>query len=394
MSKKMRILHCVEQYTPEQGGMQEVVRQLSENLVKRGHTVHVACRKSTSRDFKERNGVHVNEFDITGNWAGGMHGETDRYIKFLLEGNFDVITFFAAQQFATDLALDILPKIKAKKVFVPTGFSGLGNSHYQEYFNRMKNWMKHFDMNVFLSDDYRDVNFARDNGIIKRILIPNGAAREEFEICPDVNIREVFAIPANHKILFHLGSYTGWKGHKQAMELFLNSKLDHATLLMIGNHTAWFRKRSIFKYPLLLLKWMLAPLMSKRIILTEADRKTTVAAYFQSDLFLFPSMIECSPIVLFEASAAGLPWLATDVGNTKEISKWTGAGWIMPTIKNAQGFSLPDLRPATNMLKEIMEQENERRLHGEAGRQNWKAKFTWEKIAEDYEKLYLDLCNS
>jgi L-malate glycosyltransferase len=35
----MKILHCVESYYPSIGGMQAVVRQLSERLVKMGHEV-------------------------------------------------------------------------------------------------------------------------------------------------------------------------------------------------------------------------------------------------------------------------------------------------------------------------------------------------------------------
>ena len=35
----MKILHTVEFYHPSQGSMQEVVRQISERLVKLGHKV-------------------------------------------------------------------------------------------------------------------------------------------------------------------------------------------------------------------------------------------------------------------------------------------------------------------------------------------------------------------
>ena len=41
----MKILHTVELYHPSQGGMQEVVKQISERLVKLGHEVTVATTK-------------------------------------------------------------------------------------------------------------------------------------------------------------------------------------------------------------------------------------------------------------------------------------------------------------------------------------------------------------
>lgn len=64
-------------------------------------------------------------FNIKGNLANGLNGEVDRYRAYLLENQFDIISFFAAQQWTFDAAIPLLPEIKAKKVFVPTGFSGL-----------------------------------------------------------------------------------------------------------------------------------------------------------------------------------------------------------------------------------------------------------------------------
>ena len=60
-----------------------------------------------------------------------------------------------------------------------------------------------------------------------------------------------------------------------------------------------------------------------RILILNIDREETVAFYQTADLFLFPSNIECSPIVLFEAMASKTPFLVTDVGNSKEIISWS-----------------------------------------------------------------------
>ena len=71
----------------------------------------------------------------------------DEYQKFLLESDFDIITNFAAQQWTVDLTIEIIDGIKAKKVFVPTGFSGLYMPEYKEYFDQMKEYM---EMNLLL----------------------------------------------------------------------------------------------------------------------------------------------------------------------------------------------------------------------------------------------------
>ena len=338
-----------------------------------------------------RSGVKIIQFNIEGNPFNPVSPEDHRYIEFLLQLNGDVITFFAAQQWATNFALPHLKQIKLKKVSVPTGYSGLFRDEFRDYFKQMQHWIHDYDMNVYLSNEYRDINFARDNGVSKIILIPNGASKVEFEHAPSIDIRKIFGIPSHHKILLHVGSYTGRKGHKEAIQLFLNSKLKNCTLFMIGNNTSYFKKRSIFKYPGLLFKWFFSFFGSNQIILTETDRKTTVAAYFQSDLFFFPSQVECSPIVLYEAAAAGLPFLCTGVGNAVEIAKWTGSGEIMTTVKDKNGFVFPKFEKASEQLRLILMDESRRKQFSISGRKAWQEKFTWEAIADQYIQLYSDL---
>src|SRR5688572_7509110 len=108
----MKIFHCVESYFPAVGGMQEVVKQLSERLVKLGHDVTVLTRFHPDRGFSELNGVKIRTFNITGNPRKVENANDQEYVDFLLNGECDVITFFAAQQWATNLALPILKQIK------------------------------------------------------------------------------------------------------------------------------------------------------------------------------------------------------------------------------------------------------------------------------------------
>jgi hypothetical protein len=215
--------------------MQEVVKQLSERLVKIGHEVTVATTRLSERLENQINGVKIEGFDIKGNLAIGLTGEIERYQHYLRSSDFDVITNFAAQQWATDAMISILDDMKSKKVFVPTGFSGIHDPLYKEYFSSMKNWMKQYDMNVFLSDDYQDITFARDCGAENIIVIPNGAAEEEFLSEPAFNIRSMLELPSNHLLILHVGSHTGIKGHAEAISIFKKARLKQATFLLVAN---------------------------------------------------------------------------------------------------------------------------------------------------------------
>ncbi len=390
----MKVLHTVEFYDPSVGGMQEVVKQLSERLVKMGHEVTVATTKLSDRKSLDINGVRIVEFAISGNLVRGLAGEVEKYRKFLTGSQFDVITNFAAQQWATDLALDVLDEISAKKVFVPTGFSGFYLPEYKSYFKKMEIWIKKYDVSVFLSNDYRDINFARKVGVPrnKMAIIPNGASEEEFLPPSRIDIRKRFGIPKSHFLILHVGSHTGVKGHKEAIEIFSRARVKHAAFLLIGNI---FGGGCSLSCPRRALFFNLSPRRwsdGKRLIVAQLPREETVAAYQAADLFLFPSNIECSPIVLFEAMASKTPFLTADVGNSAEIVKWSGgAGIVLPTDKDKQGFARVQIPGSVKVLEEIYRDPVRRKKMAAAGFRAWRRRFTWEKIAGNYEALYRKL---
>ena len=129
----------------------------------------------------------------------------------------------------------------------------------------------------------------------------------------------------------------------------------------------------------------------KRLIVTSLSRPETVSAYKQADLFLFPSNIECSPLVLFECMASKTPFLTTDVGNAKEIINWSKSGLLLPTIKDKNCYSKVKVNESVRLLENIYSNTRKRKVLANFGFEAWINKFTWEKIAKDYEKKYKSL---
>ena len=128
---------------------------------------------------------------------------------------------------------------------------------------------------------------------------------------------------------------------------------------------------------------------SKRLLIRSLSREETVAAYQEADLFLFPSNIECSPLVLFECMASRTPFLTTDVGNSAEIIEWSrGAGMLLPTSKNGVGDARADIKGSAKMLERIFRDGPGRREMADRGFEAWQERFGWEKITGEYEALY------
>lgn len=416
----MKILHTVKQYSPICGGMYEVVRQLSEWLVAQGHSVTVA---SITIPKKEGRGlthspVCVVEFNIKGTYARGLSGEIEEYRRFVQDGDFDIVTNFAAQQVMTDALLPILPSISAKKVFVPTGFNGLYLKEYREYFKHMPEWMRQYDMNVIISNEQRDMRFAKMHGITNTTVISNGASRKEFEQPIPFSLREMLSIPEGNLLILHVGSHTGFKGHSRAIKIFSRANTGPATLLIVGNPSLSGCSEQCARLAKTHNNSKVFKKENKNIIIKQLTRVEIIAAYHEANLFLFPSNIEGgASIVLFECMASFLPFLVTDVGSAKEIILQGGGGMLLPTEKDVppentvrsklkygikkvfelfdigtfhsdRGFVRAEIAGSAVILEKLCHDKKQREKLGSAGHQAWVEKFTWEKIAEQYESLY------
>ena len=104
----MRILHTVEFYYPSIGGAQEVVKRVSEQLARRGHSVTIATAKLSNRTSNIINGVNIEEFDFIGQSPAHLNSELKRYREFLLNGKFDVMMNYSIQTWTTDSIFPIL----------------------------------------------------------------------------------------------------------------------------------------------------------------------------------------------------------------------------------------------------------------------------------------------
>jgi len=386
MRKRLEILHLVEHYPPFIGGMAEVTRQLSERLASMGHEVTVATSVHPQRKEQDPLPLNIKEFDISGNWVYGYSGNTKEYVDFLVDSNFDLVVVFAAQQWTCDLLLENIDRIQGKKVFVPTGFSGLRDSAFNMYFEKMKTWLTKFDHTVFLSHEYQDYQFAKFYVEGKSSLIPNGADEREFNSSQPLNIKEKLSIPEDANVLVHVGSFTGIKGQYEAIHILGKSGLDNTYLVLNGNpmdindSLRGKARRYLDKtylYP------ELRKIVSKlhcgnRILFTHLKREELVSLLKESDLMLFPSRVECSPLVLFEAAAASLPFFASEAGNSAEITKWLDGGWIIPTQIRRKGQVIVDIDKAATKLAELMKSPQQLAETGKKLRYSWQANYTWD----------------
>jgi|Deesub1362B_J571_1020462.scaffolds.fasta_scaffold01241_3 glycosyltransferase involved in cell wall biosynthesis len=102
-----------------------------------------------------------------------------------------------------------------------------------------------------------------------------------------------------------------------------------------------------------------------------------------ADAYVLSSAWEGMPMVLLEASATGLPIVATDVGGNREVVLEGITGFLVPP-KDSEAL-------AQAMLRLMALPQEARRRMGEKARQYIKDNFSLERIVDRWEELYREL---
>jgi glycosyltransferase involved in cell wall biosynthesis len=410
----MKVLLCSEFYAPSRGGVQQVTRSIGEYLAAKGHDVTVATSRLPGRDGKAINGVGVEEFDVSGNSVSGFSdgAEVARYQQFLLDFPADAVLVNAALQWTHDAALPVLDKMRARKVLIPCGFSQLHSRRYRDYFRSLATMLGAWDHLVFHAAQYRDIDFARKLGLTRFSIIPNGADPDEFDVLPDAGFRASLGIGPEDFLFLTVGSPVGVKGHAELAEAFcLMEDIGRpASLLLNGDWpadlldggiapsdplTSAQRLRAGFQFvsgraraDMPIAQWQeRARRRGRSIVLANLERSRLVQAFVAADLFVFASRTEYSPLVLFEAAAAGTPFVSVPAGNAAEIAKWTGAGVVVSMPTDSRGRIRTRPSRLARAMADLSREPAELARHGANGRRSIAGEYNWKEIGRLYEAV-------
>ncbi len=408
----MKILLVCEHFHPLGGGVSKTLVEYGARLHQFGHEISVATSYTSQRTSDEYLGMKIYSFKVSGNAVSGMTGEVGDYQQFLKSGNFDCLFVVAAQQWTLDAMLPILDSIPYKKYHMPCGYSSFYLPAFRDYYRDMGLLLSKFQALIYNSSNYRDINYARELGLKNIHIIPAAASELEFEQRPAPTTKKQLQIKQDEFVFLTVGAPAYHKGQKEAVQAYLKAKLPFPSVLVANGDyelaaetwvqvlkkmTSLRKIRSVAKE--LAQRFLgISPANiyqiakrnrdpNKRVLFTNLDRPALISLFFEANLFLFPSHVEYSPLVIFESMAANLPFLSVPAGNVDEIVEWSHGGFLCTDVRKKNGRTYVNVASFTSMLEEIAKNPAKLKTAGDNGRRAWQQRFTWQITSRQLEAV-------
>jgi glycosyltransferase involved in cell wall biosynthesis len=375
----MKIAHVSPEFFPAIGGVGQVVRELAQRQVKKGHGVHVYApdwdkEKRIEKKEDEIDGIKIHRCRYLAQMANFSTFWPSLFTKLMRE-DFDVIHshLFAHPHFviaALVAKLKGIPHIHTTHCpwsDAPRSLIGkLGILVSYNLFSRIalrgvKNiltitpWENKFLIKLGVSEN-------------KLINIPNGMSKEFFVKVKNNDFKKKYGI--NGQMVLFFGRLNFTKGPEKFVEIAKLILKTHPSIyfVMVGPDEG-MKKKVIEKIG-----------EEKRIILLPAirDRKETIKMYQSAEVYVMPSYREGLPLTLFEAMASGLPIVATPVN---------GIPYEITDNKNGYLVKYGDNEKFKEKIIKIL---SDKKLKEKLAKENLKKsrKYNWDKIEKRTTLLY------
>ena len=371
--KKIRILQTPVRFYPYTGGVEKYALNLSQELIKRGHSVKVVCADEPKSDLTEIDGINVQRL----NYIGKISNTNITLGLFfaLLKENFDIIHTHFPSPWSADISM-IISFLKRKPLIltyhndvVKTGKLGVLTEVYNLVF--LKLLLKRSAKILITQPEYINRSKYLYKYKNKIEVIPNGI---DTKIYFQKNINK---IPNQIFFLSILDKYHTYKGLDCLIKAIkiVKTKIPDIILIVGGSGDM------IKNYKFLAKKLELEKNIEFRGFI---ESNKLIDLYNQSELFVLPStgIQEGFGIVLLEALACGTPVIATNiVGIAKEI-KDNKCGIIIPCN---------DAKKLAQAIIRIIKNINLQKKMKIKGKLLIQDKYDWSKNVKMVENLYLEV---
>ncbi|MCO5383572.1 MAG: glycosyltransferase family 4 protein [Methanosarcina barkeri] len=358
----MKIAQICPRYSPDIGGVETHVKEISERLVKAGHDVEVITTDPTGKLNKRDviNGVKVIRF---GSFApGNAYYFAPQIYFYLKKHNYDVI--HAHSYHALPAFFASLGRYHGKFVFTPHyhrhGHTTFRNLLHKPYRLLGKMIFSRADSVICVSEYEKELVESDFKVAAKTVKIPNGINLKEFE-----NLKQRRKSPeektGREKTLLYVGRLEEYKGVQYIIQSL--PELQGFRLRVVGKGPYEVELRSTAK----------SLGVERRVEwLKDLSRKELLECYTNADIFLMLSSHEAYGITVAESLAAGTPCIVAKGSALEEFVDGNACVGIQMPIT------------AKKVVKAVRDLEKEKREGGNC----LKSVMDWNEVAERTIKVY------
>lgn len=359
----MKIIQISSYFPPHLGGQQNVAKEISERLAKKGHQVEVftsdiGCPKS--KQLKSTKNLKINYLPA---WEFAHTPVIPSlYNKLMKIPKDSIIHVHTAQAYVPEIVYKIWKKRKIPYVAQvhcdAEPSSWVGRIILNPYKNSfLKRFLKNAKVVLVLTEDYKELihkKYSIDKN--KIIIIPNGVGEEFFTKRKQEN-----KIP-------HLLFVGRISIEKNLAKLMGSIELCKANFILdiVGDGELLEETKKLVKQKNL-----------KNVIFHgRKNGIDLVNIYKNSNIFISTSNGEAFPLTVLEAMALGLPIIASDVKGNHDVVKNVGILVNPPTPKN--------------FAKEIDRLFTDKKLYSKLSKSSLKfaKEHKWGKIIKEFEQVY------
>lgn len=369
----MRILHLSKYYHPFRGGIEKVIKELSEASIALGHEVTVICSSQDySRHEETINGVHVIRWPrLFSLFSQPVTPTVFTELKNFVD-NYDVIQLHTPNP----LMEFALLKLELKKPLIVTYHCEvLRKTPLNGFYEKVaQDVLKRAETVVVATQEH--VKYSKFLNAVseKCVTIPFGIQERWSRRSLEMNDRLKDIKSKYPRYFLFIGRMVTYKGVNILLEAM---KSVDAQLLLIGKGPRlkqWKNLKEDFK------------LENRVTFLDQVEADLDFAAYiYGADALVLPSINEAEAfgLVLLEAMSCGKPVITTDLKSGVRFVNQSGV----------TGLSVPpgDARALAQAMN-TMHTNNDLRIQmGENARKHFEAHFTLDQFVNSYMRLYQDL---
>ena len=367
MSKVIKVLHT--EWSDGWGGQEIRILAESKAFILKGYGVFIAAQPD-SELFKRSNQEKIPTFSIKMN-KGINIISIIKFIKFIKKNHIDIVhTHSSVDSRTAGIAAKIagVKVVRSRHISIPISKSYLTWWQYMRLADRV----------IASGRDIRNT-MIQDNKMLSEQIAsaPAGVSTEQFSINRQLeDIRPNYNLDHSHFVVGIVSVLRSWKGHQYLIEAIksLTKSIPNIRLIIVGDGP---QKQNIEK--------LIQELDMKEYIIL-AGHQTDPASFYQAmDVMVLPSYAgEATSQVLPQAMLMGKPVISTNTGGLSEVVIHNQTGLIVP-IKNSKAI--------VKAIQLLFNDSGLRIKLADQGRAHAIKNFTFEKMIETTEQVYLDVLN-